>query len=68
MASPNTNWSEITTSTLFYRSKQIADNVTKNNALLSRLSEKENIQDVDGGEAIVQPLEYAENGTLALAA
>ena len=63
MASPNTNWSEITTSTLFYRSKQIADNVEKNNALLSRLREKENVQEVDGGEAIVQPLEYAENST-----
>jgi hypothetical protein len=63
MASPNTSWSEITTTTLFNRSRVLADNVTKNNALLSRLQEKGKVKDVDGGQAIVQELEYAENGT-----
>jgi hypothetical protein len=63
MASPNTNWGEITTTTLFNRSRKLADNVTKNNALLRRLSERGKIKDFDGGQAIVQELEYSENGT-----
>lgn len=62
MASPNTNWGEITTTTLYNRSRQLADNVTKNNALLRRLSMKGKIKPVDGGQAIVQELEYSENG------
>lgn len=63
MAVPNTNWGEITTTTLFNRSRKLADNVTKNNALLRRLSAKGKIKPVDGGQAIVQELEYSENGT-----
>lgn len=61
MASPNL--SEIITTTLRNRSKKLADNVTENNALLMRLSEKGKIKPVDGGRTIVQELEYAENGT-----
>jgi hypothetical protein len=63
MSVPNTNWSEITTTTLFNRSKKLADNVTKNNALLRRLSQKGKIKPFDGGQAIVQEIEYSENGT-----
>jgi hypothetical protein len=63
MAIPNTNWGEITTTTLFNRQRKIADNVTKNNALLMRLSEKDKIKEFDGGQAIVQEIEYSENGT-----
>jgi hypothetical protein len=63
MAVPNTNWSEITTTTLFNRSRKLADNVTKNNALLRRLSQKGKIKPFDGGQAIVQEIEYSENGT-----
>lgn len=71
MAVPNTNWGEITTTTLFNRSKKLADSVTKNNAILRRLSAKGKIKPFDGGQAIVQEIEYSENGTfkrLALAA
>lgn len=69
MASPNTSWSEITTTTLYNRSRMLADNVTKNNALLARLQEKGKVKSVDGGQAIVQEIEYAENGcSLLLAA
>ncbi len=68
MASPNTSWGEITTTTLYNRSKKLADNVSKNNALLARLSAKGKIKPFDGGQAIVQEIEYSENGTLALAA
>jgi len=63
MAVPNTNWGEITTTTLFNRSLKLADNVTKNNALLRRLSKKGKVKSFDGGQAIVQEMEYAENGT-----
>lgn len=63
MAVPNTNWSEITTTTLFNRQKKLADNVTKNNALLRRLETKGKVRDADGGQAIVQEIEYSENGT-----
>jgi hypothetical protein len=63
MASPNTNWGEVTTTTLYNRSKKLADNITKNNALLRRLSAKGKIKPFDGGQAIVQELEYSENGT-----
>ena len=63
MAIPNTNWSEITTTTLYNRSQKLADNVTKNNALLRRLSQKSKIKPFDGGQAIVQEIEYSENGT-----
>ena len=63
MTTPNTNWGEITTTTLFSRSKKLADNVTKNNALLRRLNKKGKVKSVDGGQAIVQEMEYSENGT-----
>lgn len=61
MASPNL--SEITTTTLRHRSKQLADNVTTNNAILNRLKKKGKIKTVSGGENIVQELDYAENST-----
>lgn len=61
MASPNL--SEIITTTLRNRSKKLADNVTENNAILLRLSEKGKIKPVSGGRTIVQELEYAENST-----
>lgn len=61
MASPNL--SEIVTTTLRNRSKKLADNVSKNTALLQRLNKKGNVKPVDGGRTIVQELEYAENST-----
>src|SRR4051812_47561069 len=61
MASPNI--SEILTTTLEHRSKKLADNVTKNNALLYRLQKKGKVKPVSGGATIRQELEYAENGT-----
>ena len=61
MASPNL--SELVTTTLRDRQGELADNVSKSNALLSRLNEKGNIDLVDGGRTIVRELEYAENAT-----
>lgn len=64
MPSPNTSWPEITTTTLYNRSKKLQDSVSKNNALLNRLSKKGKIKTFDGGQAIIQELEYAENSTV----
>lgn len=61
MTSPNL--SEIVTTTLRNRTGELADNVTKNNALLARLKKKGKVQTVSGGRTIVQELEYAENST-----
>jgi hypothetical protein len=61
MATPNL--SEVITSTLRYRAPEVADNVSKNTALLLKLKKKGNASPVGGGRTLVQPLEYAENGT-----
>lgn len=61
MASPNL--SELVTTTLRDRQGELADNVSKSNALLSRVSARGNIDLVDGGRTIVRELEYAENAT-----
>jgi len=54
---------EITATTLRNRTGKLADNVTKNNALLTRLRSRGKVKPVSGGRTIVQELEYAENGT-----
>lgn len=61
MASPNL--SEIVTTTLYNRSKKLADNVTENNALLMRLERKNKRRTFSGGRKIVQEIEYGENST-----
>ena len=61
MAAPNL--SEITTTTIRNRSRMLADNVSNNNALLYVLKEQGNMKTVDGGETILQEIEYAENAT-----
>ena len=61
MASPNL--SELITTTLRARNKELADNVSKSNALLSKLQSKGNVRPCSGGRTIVEELEYAENST-----
>lgn len=56
----NTNYNDIFTTTLEKRSKKLADNVSNNNALLSRLSAKGKIRTIDGGSKILEELEYGE--------
>ena len=56
----NINYDDIFTTTLEKRSKKLADNVSKNNALLSRLSAKGKIRTIDGGSKILEELEYGE--------
>lgn len=56
----NANYNDIFTTTIENRSKKLADNITKNNALLSRLSAKGKIRPIDGGSKILEELEYGE--------
>lgn len=62
MASPNTSYTDIITMTIESRTREIADGVTESNALLERLSKKENgHRTISGGTSILQELSYAEN-------
>ena len=63
MASPNTTFTEIVTTTLRRRSKTIADNVSNGNALLQRLNQRGKIRTVSGGRSIVQELDHSENSS-----
>lgn len=60
---PSPNLSEIVTTTLYNRSKKLADNVSNNNALLARLEAKGKRKSFSGGRQIVQEIEYGENAT-----
>ena len=61
MASPGLT--ELVTTTLLNRSRKIADNVTKNNAVLTKLKAKGKVMPFSGGREIVHELSYAENQT-----
>ena len=59
MAFPNI--SDILATTIENRSKKVADNVTKNNALLAKMEMKGKIKPFGGGSKILQELSFAEN-------
>ena len=44
------------------RSKTIADNVLKNNALLAKLNMRGNVRTISGGNTILEELSFAQNG------
>lgn len=56
-------FSELVTTTFRNHSKDIADNITKHNALYRNLNDGGKVRLEDGGLSIVQPLEYASNST-----
>lgn len=60
---PIVNLGDIITTTLRSRTGELADNVTHNNALLTRLNTKGRIKPVSGGSQILQELAYAQNAT-----
>lgn len=62
MAFPNVT--DIVATTIESRSRKLADNVTKNNALLARLNERGNVRTVSGGSLIFEELSFAENGNV----
>lgn len=63
LLNPSATMTELVTTTLRNRSGELADNVTKNNALLKRLRAKGRVKPVSGGRTIVQEMAFAENGT-----
>jgi hypothetical protein len=63
MASPNTTFTELVTTTFRKHGKSFVDNVSRHNALYAYMMEKGNVDTVDGGLSIVEPLEYAHNST-----
>jgi hypothetical protein len=63
LINPSATVTEIVTTTLRNRTGKLADNVTKNNALLYRLRARGRVKPVTGGRTIVQELNYQENGT-----
>lgn len=68
MASPGQStlfntFTELATTAYRNHSSEVADNVSKHNALYRRLTKKGRIRLEDGGISIVQPLDYAENAT-----
>lgn len=63
MASPNSVFTEIVTTTFRNHRKEITDNVSKHNALYRRMQQKGRTRTETGGYSIVTPLEYAANGT-----
>lgn len=63
MASPNAVFTELVSTTFRKHSKDIKDNVSKNNALYRRLVDKGSPRVEDGGLSIAAPLDYASNGT-----
>jgi hypothetical protein len=63
MASPNSTFTEMVTTTLRNHPTEVADNVSKHNALYRRLKAGGKIKKLSGGYEIVRPLDYAENAT-----
>ena len=52
---------DIVATTIQSRTRQIADNVTKNNALLAKLQQRGNVKPFSGGNTILQELSFAQN-------
>ncbi|MBT8448384.1 MAG: phage major capsid protein [Gammaproteobacteria bacterium] len=63
MASPNSTFTELVSTTFRKHKPEIFDNVSNRNALLKRIMKKGNYEREDGGLTIVCPLDYAENST-----
>lgn len=61
MVSPN--YSEILATTLHHYADEITDNISNQVAFYSECNKRGKIKMVGGGDVIVIPLEYAENGT-----
>lgn len=63
MASPNTNFTDLVTTTFNDHAKTMADNFFSSFPLLKKLEAKTRISK-DGGNKIVRPLMYADNSTV----
>ena len=63
MSFANSSYSDILATTIESRSGNVADNVTNNNALLSRLKKRGRQKTFSGGSTILQELSFQANGT-----
>lgn len=63
MASPNSTFTELVTSTFRKVRKDVKDNLSNRNALLKHIYKRGNYRTEDGGLTIVCPLDYAANST-----
>jgi hypothetical protein len=63
MPSPNSTFTEMVTTTLRNHKKELVDNVSDQNALMTWLKAKGHIRTESGGYEIAIPLDYAENST-----
>lgn len=59
---PFANVSDIVATTIQQRSKKLADNVTRNNALLAKLNTRGNVKTFSGGNQIYEEFMFAQNG------
>ena len=64
MAFANPAISDVVATTIQSRTGIVADNVTKNNAILTRLREQGNIKPFSGGNVIMQELSFQDNGNV----
>lgn len=62
MAFANTSVTDIIATTIQSRTREIADNVTKNNVLLAKLEQRGNVKPFGGGNVIFQELSFQQNG------
>jgi len=63
MASPNTTFTELVSTTFRKHRKDIKDNLSNRNALLKYIMKRGNYLKEDGGLTIVTPLDYTSNST-----
>lgn len=63
MASPNSTFTELVSTTFRKHRKEIKDNISNRNALYKYIVKKGNYTSEDGGLTIATPLDYAENST-----
>jgi hypothetical protein len=63
MASANSTFTELVSTTFRKHRKEIKDNLSNRNALLKYMMKRGNYRKEDGGLTIATPLDYAENGT-----
>lgn len=63
MAFANSSYADVLATTIESRSRELADNVTNNNALLYKLRERGNVRPVSGGSVILEEIMYTDAAT-----
>lgn len=63
MAFANSTYTDVLSTTIESRSRELADNVQNNNALLAKLRERGNVRTISGGSVILEELMYNDAAT-----